>query len=121
MSKTKKQIFIRGDLNSLDGGIIPLRNQVWIEILKREYGLINDKMRIWLYEKTQKNGSDDPTIFPGIIKDLGKDDEYDILVNEKEMKYLSESKEFNNYSIDDVINNDYFKKVTKELGLDSKS
>jgi hypothetical protein len=84
----KKQLFIRGDLNDLQHGKIPLRNKMWIDALHAEYGDITDGQRIWLYEITKHNGKYDPTIFPGII--LISDGEYEIQINEAEMEYLSD-------------------------------
>ena len=97
-----KQLFIKGDLNALENGMIPLRNSRWISILEKEYGKIYDGMRIWLYEMTMHNDKMDPTVFPGVIKDLGKQDEYQILVDENDFEYLSESTKFKDYSIQDI-------------------
>jgi hypothetical protein len=33
-----KQLFIKGYLNDLYDGVIPLRNTVWIALLKKAYG-----------------------------------------------------------------------------------
>lgn len=104
----KKVIFIRGDLNAFHDGVIPLRNTRWIELIKKHYGPIHDGLRIWLYEETQHDGKIDPTIFPGIIKDIGVEDEYEIQVDEKDMQYLSESKKFQNYSVADVVESKNF-------------
>ena len=107
--KRKKQLFIHGDLNAFGGyGYIPLRNQYWIDLLKKECGDIRDGMQIWLYENTQRDGKPDPTIFPGVIKDIGKENEYEIQVDEKDMQYLSESKEFKDYSVADVVDHEEF-------------
>lgn len=115
----KKQLFIRGDLNSLKNGTIPLRNPIWIEMLKREYGKIYDGMDIWLYEETRRGGVIDPTIFPGVIRKTDVNDEFDIVISENRMKYLSESKEFKNYSVDDVINDIYFRKTLDDMGINN--
>ena len=115
----KKQLFIRGDLNSFQEGNIPLANQVWIAVLKDEYGEIKNDMKIWLYEEVIKNEKRLLLVFPGIIHDIGKnegeDEEYEIIVNESDMKYLSESEEFKEYSVEDVINRDRFEKKYQEL------
>lgn len=96
--KDIKPVFIRGDLNALRDGVIPLRNEVWVALLKKTYGQINDGQQIWLYELT----GDDPTVFPGTIRDIGKDDEYEILVNESDFEYLSESEECRGLTRDDL-------------------
>jgi hypothetical protein len=62
--KTRKQLFFRGDLNDLYDGKLPLRNQKYIDALKKEYGEILDGQRIWLFELTKKRGKYDQTIFP---------------------------------------------------------
>ena len=76
-------------------------------------------MKIWLSADTDYKGKKDPTIFPGIIRDIGKnegeDEEYEIIVNESDMKYLSESEEFKEYSVEDVINRDRFERKYKKL------
>ena len=92
-SSKKKIIFIKGDLNSLQQGIIPLRNQIWLKVIEKHYGPIQDGLKIWLYENTERDGKIDPTVFPGIIRETGIEDEYEIHVDEKDMKYLFESKE----------------------------
>jgi len=106
-----KTIFIRGDLNALHNGVLPLRNQTWIKVLRKVYGNITDGQDIWLFEDTEHNGKMDPTIFPGKIRDLGKEDEYEILVDEKKMQYLSETKQFKGYSVEDVINQRLFEEM----------
>lgn len=110
----KKQLFIRGDLNALQDNVIPLRNDIWIQALRREHGKITDGLNIWLFELTIKNGKYDPTVFPGTIRDIGKEDEYEILVNDKEMKYLSESEKFKGYDLKDIIGEEWFSTIKKE-------
>jgi hypothetical protein len=48
-------------------------------------------------------------IFPGIIKVINN--EFEIHVNESDMMYLSESEEFKNYSIEDVIGTEWFNSI----------
>jgi hypothetical protein len=105
----KKQIFLRGDLNDFYDGKFPLRNPKYMDMLKAEYGGIFDGQKIWLFEITKKNGKYDPTIFPGIIKVINN--EFEIHVNESDMMYLSESEEFKNYSIEDVIGTEWFNSI----------
>ncbi len=110
----KKQLFIRGDLNSFQDGFIPLRNPVWVHILKQEYGddLVNKS--IWLYEKTLRDGKEDLTIFPGVIEKLENDsDGYKIIVNEDDFVYLSDSEKFSDYKTEDVIGNAWDEAVEK--------
>jgi len=111
--ETKKQ-FIRGDLNDFYDGRFPLRNEECINAIKKNYGKIYDGLLIWLFDFTIKNGKYDPTIFPGIIKNVGKTDEYEIVVDENDMKYLSESDEFKNYSIKDVIGEVNYNELFKQ-------
>ena len=110
--KNKKQLFIFGDLNALGGyGFIPLRNPIWVEALKNEYGDIHDGLQIWLFALTEKNGKYDPTVFPGVIRDINKQDEYEIVVDEKDMEYLSESTRFKGYTIEDVIGKEWYDEI----------
>jgi len=104
MTKEKQQ-FIRGDLNDLRNGKIPLRNQKWIDVIKTHYGSIYDEQKIWLFEVTKNNGLYDPTIFPGVVKAIG--DQFEIIVNESDMQYLSECNEFKGYSLEDVIGKEW--------------
>ncbi len=116
MTNSGKQFFLSADLNDLmeDSRFLPLRNQKSIEILRKEYTNIVDGLKIWLFAPTFNHGKFDPTIFPGIIKDLGKLDEYKIMVDEKEMKYLSGSEMFNKYSIENIIGNEWYNSIKKE-------
>lgn len=97
----KKQLFIRGDFNDLHDGKISLRNQVWISLLKKEYGEHLDGQNIWLYEKTDRGGKGDPWVFRGVI---GRDEagEYEVSVNEKDFKRLTELSEFKDYTFEDL-------------------
>jgi Cysteine-rich CPCC len=97
----EKQLFIRGDLNDLYDGIIPLRNTVWIALLKKAYGENLDGKQIWLYENTGRDGRGDPLIFPGVVKEV-ETGEYEISVNERDFKHLSEVEEFRGYSAEDI-------------------
>lgn len=100
----KKQLFIRGDLNALCDSHIPLRNPVWISILKNEYGPKLDGQNIWLYEKVVRDGKQDLIIFPGIVKNnSGISNEYLIQINEEAFEYLSESTEFGEHSIEEIV------------------
>lgn len=121
MSDSKKQLFIGSNLNDIyvkygtDEEVMPLRNPVLISLLKKEYGEILDGMKIWLSANTKNNDKQDPTIFPGTIRDIGKKDEYEILVDEKEMQYLSESEQFKDYSIEDVLDRSKYTEEDKRL------
>lgn len=111
---SKKQLFIRGDLNSFQDGFIPLRNPVWVCALKKEYGDDLENKSIWLYEKTVRDGKEELVIFPGVILKPEKEiDEYKIIVNEDNFEYLSDSKKFIGYKIEDVIGNVWTETVEK--------
>jgi hypothetical protein len=114
----KKQLFIPFDLNSLmrGGDTHPLRNQQSIAALRQEYGEIRDGQQIWLFALTMNNDKYDPTIFPGTIRDIGKsdEDEYEIIVDEKDMEYLSESEQFKGCSIADIIGEEWFNELKQK-------
>lgn len=113
---TNKHLFIRGDLNALDNSQIPLRNPVWISILKNEYGSIENGQLIWLYEKTVKDNVDDLILFPGTVRTCDEEGGgYLIEVNENDFEYLSESIKFKNYSIQDVIGTVWEEEVEKHF------
>lgn len=95
------QLFIRGDLNDLHDGIISLRNTVWIALLKKYYGEHLNGQHIWLYERTGKDPNGDPWVFPGLVRETGGG-QYEIVVDEKDFKRLSEVKEFKGYAPDDL-------------------
>lgn len=119
MNDFKKQLFISG-VDNLEDGVMQLRNQTWISLLRKEYGKIDDGMKIWLAVDAKNNGLRDPTIFSGIIRDVGVENEYEVLINEKDIKYLSESEEFKDYSIEDVLGSVKFNEEHKKIfpGLD---
>src|SRR6185503_21142227 len=109
----KKLTFIYCDLNKLAyQDTYPLKNRVVLGEIKKAYGEITDKMQIWIYSDTFKNGKFDPMVYPGIIYKLGS--EYDLRVDKEDMKYLSESEKFRDYSVVDIIGRESFETMNKE-------
>ncbi len=105
----QKQIFIYCDLNKLlYVDRYPLTNRIIIDQIKKGYGDIFDGMSIWLYSPTFKNGKFDPSIFPGTIKRDNESREMWIDAKESDMVWLSESEEFKDYSIEDVIGREMY-------------
>ena len=101
-----KIIFIRGDLNTLQEGIMPLNNQVWIKILKDFYGDLDGK-KIWLYEKTSQNiDRSNLLIFPGLVSI--KNNDFFVKISEQDVKPLEKYPEFDEWEIKDVIQDPLF-------------
>jgi len=112
-----KQVFINGDLNDFYGFApdpMPLRNQRWIDLLVKEYGKITDGMQIWMFYMPQKEISRDTVlIYPGTVN-VTKDGDYEIVAREEDMKWLSELQEFGDYSIEDIIGNEWYQLIKEK-------
>ena len=94
-----EQLFIRGDLNDLYEGVIPLRNTVWIALLKKGCGENLDGQHIWLYEKLAATAGVTLGFFRG---STNEDGEYEIAVNDEDFRWLSEYEESKEYAVDDL-------------------
>ncbi|MGB9163281.1 MAG: hypothetical protein WCC41_02300 [Rhodomicrobium sp.] len=64
---------------------------------------IYDGLKIWLYSDTYQNRKLDPSVFQGIVRFNEELGEFEIEAKESDMVWLSESEQFKDYSIEDVI------------------
>jgi hypothetical protein len=114
-SLMKKQTFIPVDLNKLPYvERYPIMNQSTIDTIKNEYGDIYDGLKIWLYSDTYKNRKLDPSVFQGIVRFNEELCEFEIEAKESDMVWLSESEQFKDYSIEDVIGKEMYDEYRKK-------
>ena len=114
-SLMKKQTFIPVDLNKLPYmERYPIMNQSTIDTIKNEYGDIYDGLKIWLYSDTYQNRKLDPSVFQGIVRFNEELGEFEIEAKESDMVWLSESEQFKDYSIEDVIGKEMYDEYRKK-------
>jgi len=89
----------------------PLSNRIIIDQIRNGYGDILDGMSIWLYSPTFKNGKFDPSIFPGTIRRDNESGEMWMDAKEADMVYLSESEQFKDYTIEDVVGSERYRSL----------
>ena len=118
--RNKKTVFIRGDLNSLQNGYIPLRNHMWLDVIKYNYGDIYDGMKIWMYEKTRVDGKLVPTVFQGVIRIISSKSEYSVEVDESQMQYYNQIAIFKDYTLEDIISEELYPNRPSESGGDNQ-
>jgi hypothetical protein len=106
--ESKKQLFIDADLNDYYDGYFPLRNPKAIQKLTDEYGPLQNGLKIWIYAIGYGDKKPDLLVFPGSVQDLEVENDWKIYVDEKDITDLTESKEFKEYGVRDVVGDEQF-------------